>query len=101
MNDKKIELTLGLVNAVMQYLGTRPYAEVADMIQAIREQAIPQVPMPEEASTASRSPVEAKSASGTANVLETCNARLAGFILFLRNRNIIILFSIQEKDELH
>ena len=47
MNDKKIELTLGLVNAVMQYLGTRPYAEVADMIQAIREQAIPQVPMPE------------------------------------------------------
>jgi hypothetical protein len=47
MNDKKIELTLGLVNAVMQYLGTRPYAEVTDMIQAIREQAIPQVPMPE------------------------------------------------------
>jgi hypothetical protein len=47
MNDKKIELTLGLVNAVMQYLGTRPYAEVADMVQAIREQAIPQVPMPE------------------------------------------------------
>jgi hypothetical protein len=47
MNDKKIELTLGLVNAVMQYLGTRPYAEVADIIQAIREQAIPQVPMPE------------------------------------------------------
>jgi hypothetical protein len=48
MNDKKIELTLGLVNAVMQYLGTRPYAEVADMIQAIREQAIPQVPVPQE-----------------------------------------------------
>jgi hypothetical protein len=47
MNDNKIELTLGLVNAVMQYLGTRPYAEVADMIQAIREQAIPQVPVPE------------------------------------------------------
>lgn len=52
MNDKKIELTLGLLNAVMQYLGTRPYAEVADMIQAIREQAIPQVPMPEEAKPA-------------------------------------------------
>jgi hypothetical protein len=49
VNDKKIELTLGLVNAVMQYLGTRPYAEVADMIQAIREQAIPQVPVPQEA----------------------------------------------------
>jgi len=48
VNDKKIELTLGLVNAVMQYLGTRPYAEVADMIQAIREQAIPQVPVPQE-----------------------------------------------------
>jgi hypothetical protein len=47
VNDKKIELTLGLVNALMQYLGTRPYADVADMIQAIREQAIPQVPIPE------------------------------------------------------
>lgn len=49
MNENKIELTLGLVNAILQYLGTRPYAEVADMIQAIREQAIPQVPVPQEA----------------------------------------------------
>lgn len=49
VNENKIELTLGLVNAILQYLGTRPYAEVADMIQAIREQAIPQVPVPQEA----------------------------------------------------
>ena len=49
MNENKIELTLGLVNAILQYLGTRPYAEVADMIQAIREQAIPHVPVPQEA----------------------------------------------------
>ena len=47
MNDTKIELTLPLVNAVLQYLGTRPYQEVFPLVQAIQEQAIPQVPRPE------------------------------------------------------
>jgi len=47
MNDKKVELTLNLVNAVMQYLGSRPYAEVANIIQAIQEQVIPQMPVPQ------------------------------------------------------
>lgn len=47
MDDKKIELTLNLVNGVLQYLASRPYGEVAPLIQAIQEQAIPQVPMPE------------------------------------------------------
>ena len=46
MNDQKIELTLNLVNGVLQYLASRPYAEVAPLIQAIQEQAIPQMPMP-------------------------------------------------------
>ena len=46
MNDQKIELTLNLVNAVLQYLGTRPYQEVFPIIQAIQEQATPQLPMP-------------------------------------------------------
>ena len=49
MNDQKIELTLNLVNGVLQYLANRPYAEVAPLIQAIQEQAIPQMPMPEAA----------------------------------------------------
>ena len=38
MNDTKIELTLGLVNGILQYLGTRPYAE-----------AVPQIPTPDPA----------------------------------------------------
>jgi hypothetical protein len=47
MNDKKIELSLALVNSLLQYLGTRPYGEVFQLVQSIQEQAIPQVPMPE------------------------------------------------------
>ena len=52
MNDQKIALTLNLVNGVLQYLASRPYAEVAPLIQAIQEQAIPQMPMPEAAQPA-------------------------------------------------
>lgn len=43
MNEQKIELTLSLINSVMQYLGTRPYAEVVALISAIQEQAAPQL----------------------------------------------------------
>ena len=46
-NDTPITLTLGLVNGILQYLGSRPYAEVFPLIQAIQEQATPQVPVPE------------------------------------------------------
>ena len=52
MNDQKITLNLSLVNAVMQYLATRPYQESAQLIQAIQEQVIPQMPMPESAQPA-------------------------------------------------
>lgn len=44
--DTKIELTLGLVNGLLAYLGTRPYQEVFTLVQAIQEQATPQVPVP-------------------------------------------------------
>jgi hypothetical protein len=47
MEDKKIELSLGLVNGILQYLGTRPYQEVFPLVQEIQAQATPQVPMPE------------------------------------------------------
>lgn len=47
MNDTKIELTLPLVNGILQYLGTRPYQEVFSLIQVIQEQAAPQLPAPE------------------------------------------------------
>lgn len=49
MNDQKIELSLGLINGILQYLGTKPYQETFQLIQAIQEQAIPQMPMPEAA----------------------------------------------------
>jgi hypothetical protein len=47
MNEQSITLSLGLVNGVLQYLGTRPYGEVFQLVQAIQEQAIPQIPVPE------------------------------------------------------
>ena len=51
MNDTPITLTLPLINAVLQYLGTRPYQEVFPLVQAIQEQATPQLPVPEIAKT--------------------------------------------------
>ena len=41
-----IKLPLAQVNLIMGALAKAPYEVVADTIQAIREQAIPQVPMP-------------------------------------------------------
>ena len=52
MNDQKIALTLPLVNATLKYLSTKPYQESYQLIQAIQEQAIPQMPMPEAAQPA-------------------------------------------------
>jgi hypothetical protein len=49
MQDQDITLKLSLLNGVLNYLGTRPYGEVAPIIQAIQEQAAPQVQMPEQA----------------------------------------------------
>lgn len=46
MNDQKVELTLNLVNAILGYLGTKPYQETYQLIQAVQEQVIPQMPMP-------------------------------------------------------
>jgi hypothetical protein len=46
MNDQKIELTINILNGVLAYLGTKPYQETFQLIQAIQEQAIPQMPMP-------------------------------------------------------
>jgi hypothetical protein len=43
MNDKTITLSVGLLNSVLQYLGAKPYQETFQLIQAIQEQASPQV----------------------------------------------------------
>jgi len=37
MND--IKLSTNLVNAILQYLGTRPYTEVFQIIEAIQKEA--------------------------------------------------------------
>lgn len=47
--DTKIELTLGLINGLLQYLGTRPYGEVFQIVQEIQAQAVPQIPTPDPA----------------------------------------------------
>ena len=43
MNDQDITLKLSLINGILQYLGTRPYGEVFQIVQAIQEQASSQV----------------------------------------------------------
>lgn len=50
MNDNviiKLELPLPALNYIMQCLGKQPYEQVADLVQKIREQALPQLPVPE------------------------------------------------------
>jgi hypothetical protein len=37
MNDQTVTLNLNLVNAILGYLGNRPFAEVYQLIQAIHE----------------------------------------------------------------
>lgn len=46
MSDQKVEMNLNLVQALMNYLGSRPFVEVADLIMAIREQVTPQIQVP-------------------------------------------------------
>ena len=43
-----LKLPLNQVNVIMAALGKAPYEAVADLVQSIREQAIPQVPKAEE-----------------------------------------------------
>lgn len=51
MNDQNVNITLKLplpaVNFIMSALGKMPFEQVADLVQAIREQAIPQLPVPD------------------------------------------------------
>lgn len=48
MQDQDVKLKLSLINGLLNYLGTRPFMEVADIIMAVREQAQPQIQMPAE-----------------------------------------------------
>lgn len=43
----KIELSIDLVNQILNYLGTRPYQEVAGLIQTVQSVAQQQLPPPD------------------------------------------------------
>jgi hypothetical protein len=40
---EKITLSANLVNAILQYLGTRPYTDVFQLVEAIQKEAKEQV----------------------------------------------------------
>jgi hypothetical protein len=46
-----LTLPLGAVNMILSALAKAPYEQVADLVQAIRDQAIPQVPAVEPVTT--------------------------------------------------
>ena len=45
----EIKLSTNLLNAILQYLGTKPFAEVAGLIQAVQQEADKQGAQPVEA----------------------------------------------------
>lgn len=51
MNEQNVTIELKLplpaLNYIMGLLGKQPFEQVADLIQGIREQAMPQLPVPE------------------------------------------------------
>jgi hypothetical protein len=53
-----LKLPLGAVNGILAMLAEKPFAQVADLIQAIREQAIAQIPMPAPAEKPEDAPVQ-------------------------------------------
>lgn len=48
--QKTVVLSLDLVNAVFQYLGTKPFQEVHQLVGAIQQAVQPQLEVPNEAS---------------------------------------------------
>ena len=46
MNDQKVEVSLSLMNAMLQYLGKKPFEEVFQLVNAIHEQVQPQIKVP-------------------------------------------------------
>jgi hypothetical protein len=42
----EIKLSTNLINGILQYLGSRPYAEVANLIQGVQQEAARQGAQP-------------------------------------------------------
>jgi hypothetical protein len=49
--NENVKVSLPLVNGILQYLGTRPFSEVFQLVNAIHAEVQPQIPMPEVAKT--------------------------------------------------
>jgi len=49
MNDQKVEVSLSLMNGILQYLGTKPFQEVFQVVNAIHDQVQPQIKVSDEA----------------------------------------------------
>ena len=47
----KIQISTALLNQIMGYLGTRPYQEVFQLIDALQKEAAAQPPQPEDKPT--------------------------------------------------
>ena len=49
--NEEVKVSLQLVNGILQYLGTKPYGEVFQIVNAIHGEVQPQIPMPDVAKT--------------------------------------------------
>jgi hypothetical protein len=49
--NEDVKVSLQLMNGILQYLGTKPYGEVFQIVNAIHAEVQPQIPMPEMAKT--------------------------------------------------
>ena len=57
MNDQKVEINLSLANAILQYMGKKPFEEVFQLVNAIHEQVTPQIKVPAPQSDEAGQPV--------------------------------------------
>ena len=55
---ENLQLSTQLVNAILQYLGSRPFVEVAGLIQGIQQQAAAQGATPVAAPSDEQKPAE-------------------------------------------
>lgn len=55
----KLELPLGAVNFILAALAKAPYEQVADLVLGIREQATPQLPVPNVSNEVAQAPADA------------------------------------------
>jgi hypothetical protein len=49
--NEEVKMSLQLVNGILQYLGTKPYGEVFQIVNAVHAEVQPQIPMPDMAKT--------------------------------------------------